>query len=689
MSSSRQLAAIMFTDIVGYTALMGRDEEKAFELLDKNRRIQKPIIEQYNGRWIKELGDGVMASFNTVSDAVNAAIKIQEACNAAKDFQLRIGIHLGEVVFENDDVFGDGVNIASRIQSLAPPGGIWISEAVHQNVANKNNIETVFIKTETLKNVKDPVPIFQIKAKGVAGPLPVVMTNNKTLNYKMTKNKRFLFFVGFTIVVLAVYFIYNYVQKNPKVPIGNISAETIDKSIAVLPFVNLSDDKNQEYFSDGMMEEIMNHLYKIGDLRIVSRTTSMTYKGSKKTLKEIANELGVATLLESSVLKDRDQVKIIVQLIDGKTDQPLWAETYTREFKDIFAIQSEIAKQVASALKIKMDPAVTKRIEYAPTANLSAYDLYLQAMAKVTTADWTTIEKMMQQVIFLDSSFAPAYATLGLCWILKGGFGGKLTSDELLEHALPLLKKAVALDENLSSPHAYLSYTYLWFRWDFEAAGKEWQKFFELGPSTSSEDYLGGYPDFLLASGRFRETFEFATKVIASNKYNVIAWYSLAQYYYFKQDKDSGIATIERCSKLFGANEWLLLPTANINTLAHRYNEGIVYLENHLNNSLKSRSPFVLSHLSIAYLGTGQKEKSEKLIEEIKSKTNLPVGSPCFYIAAVYAAMRQMDIAIQWLEKSYKNREVEMYWIKVEPLFKSLHNEPRFKELLKKIDFKL
>src|SRR5678815_5510119 len=145
-AQTHQLAVIMFTDIVGYTALMGKDEQKAFELLDKNRHIQKPIIEQYNGRWIKELGDGVMASFNSVSDAVNSAIKIQKACNATKDFQLRIGIHLGDVVFENDDVFGDGVNIASRIQALAPVGGIWISESVQKNISNKKDFQTRFAK---------------------------------------------------------------------------------------------------------------------------------------------------------------------------------------------------------------------------------------------------------------------------------------------------------------------------------------------------------------------------------------------------------------------------------------------------------------------------------------------------------------------------------------------------------------
>ena len=162
MPQTRQLAAIMFTDIVGFTALMGSDEQKTFEFLNKNRLIHKPIIEQCNGRFIKELGDGVMASFNTVSDAVTAAIKIQEACSLANDFQLRIGIHQGEVVFESDDVFGDTVNIAARIQAAAKPGCIYISESVNQNVANKKDIQTQFAKEETLKNVREPVKMYEV-----------------------------------------------------------------------------------------------------------------------------------------------------------------------------------------------------------------------------------------------------------------------------------------------------------------------------------------------------------------------------------------------------------------------------------------------------------------------------------------------------------------------------------------------
>ena len=200
MSSTRQLAAIMFTDIVGYTALMGKDEQKAFELLDKNRQIQKPIIEQHNGKWIKELGDGVMASFNTISDAVSAAIRIQQSCNARKEFQLRIGIHLGEVVFENDDVFGDGVNIASRIQAIANPGSIFISEAVHNSISNKKEFQTKFVKEERLKNVKEPVRIYQVIADSI------VTAHQRIIQKIKPKRNAILLLASILIILLATYF---------------------------------------------------------------------------------------------------------------------------------------------------------------------------------------------------------------------------------------------------------------------------------------------------------------------------------------------------------------------------------------------------------------------------------------------------------------------------------------------------
>src|SRR6266487_4907704 len=235
MSQSRQLAAIMFTDIVGYTALMGDDEQKAFELLEKNRELQKPIIEQFNGRWIKELGDGVLASFNTVSDAVHAAIKIQDACKVSGLFLLSIGIHLGEVVFENNDVFGDGVNIASRIQASATPGTIYISESVQKNVSNKKDITTRFVREENLKNVKETVRIYQVFPENIqpAGYIHSTLHSAANIN-------------------------------------GG-------KSVAVLPFVNMSNDPEQEYFCDGISEEIINSLAQLENLRVIARTSAFSF----------------------------------------------------------------------------------------------------------------------------------------------------------------------------------------------------------------------------------------------------------------------------------------------------------------------------------------------------------------------------------------------------------------------------
>jgi class 3 adenylate cyclase len=226
----RQLAAIMFTDIVGYTALMDKDEELAFKLLQKNRSIHKPNIEQFQGKFLKEMGDGILASFTTVSDAVYCAGAIQKACESEPDLNLRIGIHQGEVVSQGDDVFGSGVNIASRIEAIAPAGRIWVSDSVQRNIQNKKGIEIKFVKEATLKNVTQAIRIFE------------VMVNSEYVLHLLNNHH----------------------------PGISESIKVIDQSIAVLPFVNMSSDPEQDYFSDGMMEDILTHLYKIGELKVTA-----------------------------------------------------------------------------------------------------------------------------------------------------------------------------------------------------------------------------------------------------------------------------------------------------------------------------------------------------------------------------------------------------------------------------------
>ena len=403
MSQTRQLAAIMFTDIVGYTALMGKDEQRAFDLLNKNRQIQKPIIEEFNGNWIKELGDGVMASFNTVSDAVNAAIKIQQACNVDKEFQLRIGIHQGEVVMEQNDMFGDAVNIASRIQSIASPGSIFVSEVVHHNVSNKNDILTEFVKTENLKNVREPVRIYRIKFDG-ASPFP-------HRPFKSIKRKNFVFiFLGIAVLTLIGYFVF---QNSKKANVTAPNNEIVDRSIAVLPFENRSNDKEQEYFSDGLSEELINVLSKIPELKVIGRTSSFAFKGKNEDLRAIGQQLDVAHLLEGSVQKEGNKIRVTATLINALNGKTVWTEAYDRNLDNIFALQDEIAQTVVQQLKLKLLQFPSTNVS--GTGNVDAYNLVLQGNYFYDKLDKENVAKAVdfyRQALKIDSTDARTWAKL-------------------------------------------------------------------------------------------------------------------------------------------------------------------------------------------------------------------------------------------------------------------------------------
>ena len=397
MSQSRQLSVIMFTDMVGYTLLMGQDEQRAFDILGKNRKIHRPIIEEYNGRWIKEIGDGIMASFNTVSDAVFAAIKIQESCKLANEYQLRIGIHMGEVIEDDGDLFGDGVNIAARIQAVAGPGSIYISEPVYQNISNKKMIRTRYIHSESLKHVKDPVRIFEVLlSDGIKESHPI---------------------------------------DGHKAP-----SKTASKtSIAVLPFTNMSSDPEQDYFSDGITEEIITEISRLHDLLVISRSSVMTFKGTKKKIKEIAEELNVHYILEGSVRKANNLLRITAQLIDSKSDTHLWAEKYNGTLDDVFDIQEKVARAIVDALKIELSPKEKKRMAERPIADPKAYDFWIQAMYEFRKFSAKAIERgilLIKRALEIEGENARLYASLGYLYWAAYDFGilHDLETLDLVDH---------------------------------------------------------------------------------------------------------------------------------------------------------------------------------------------------------------------------------------------------------------
>ncbi len=451
MSSSRQLAAIMFTDIVGYTALMGEDEEKAFELLRKNRQIQKPLIQKFNGKWLKEVGDGVLASFTTVTDAVYCAREIQETCRKEDNLKLRIGIHQGEVVFEADDVFGDGVNIASRLEALAPAGGIWVSEAVERNIQNKKGIETSFVREEKLKNVKSPVKIYQVNVEGIEVPGPTAgspkylpLSKSASLKHK----KIWFVSLGIILILFLAYFFYPGLEKESTIA-QPVSTHVENKSIAVLPFKNFSGDPELDPFCDGMTDAVISRLTKIGSIaKVISQTTMLQYKESKKSIPEIANELGVTHILTGSFQIAGSQAKIALKLIDGSSDDHIWSENHMGEWDsdDIFNIQSKVAENVATNMEVEITSSEIEAIQKNPTTNLEAYRLYLQGQFYVLKSGLTNTETaitMFEKAISLDPDFALAYAALARTYVLN------LEQDpnpELDEKAYVAFQQALTID---------------------------------------------------------------------------------------------------------------------------------------------------------------------------------------------------------------------------------------------------
>ena len=669
MSSSRQLAAIMFTDIVGYTALMGNDEQKAFTILTKNRQLQKPIIEEFKGRWIKELGDGVMASFNTVSDAVNAAIKIQESCNAAKLFQLRIGIHQGEMVFENDDVFGDGVNIASRIQALATPGGIWVSESVHNNVVNKNDINTEFVKVAHLKNVKEPVRIYQVKMEGVVTIKPVFSTTEN----KIFKNKKtFLLFIGLVLILASGYFVYNNFQKKSKENIPSKVEVVNDKSIAVLPFVDMSAGKDQEYFSDGLSEELLNLLAKIPELKVIGRTSSFSFKGKNEDLRTIAEKLGVAHLLEGSVRKDGNKIRVTAQLIKATDGSHLWSETYDRDLNGIFKLQDEIANAVVRELKLKLLKTSSN------SGNIETYNLILQGNYFFDKLDKDNVAKaadFYRQALAIDSTDAMAWGKLANT-LSRQAWQNYIDRNKGREQAKQAAEKAIALNKNLAIGYLELGDLKLYQDFEWTGAEENYQIALSLEPLNPDILYsLGG--GLFFATGRWKESIRDMKKCIELDPLKPLYHLNLGNILTHAGRPEEAIAYFKK--------------TLEINPQfqrAHMY-LGINYLllgkpETALKEMQQENiEVFKIFGLALAYHALGRKKEAD---EEIKNFNDKFQNEWNYLLAELYAYRGEKDNAFMWLENAYSKKDGWLVFLKGDPLLKNLKSDSRYNAFMKKMN---
>jgi TolB-like protein len=489
--------------------------------------------------------------------------------------------------------------------------------------------------------------------------------------------------IAASIGVLALVVLgYLFIPKLVKSPVQ------LEKSIALLPFQSMSNEREQEYFSDGMMQEILSRLYMIGGLTIPSGTSSMRFKGSKLSVSEIARELGVSYVLEGNVYISGDNVRIIVRLISGKDERLLWTKDYnkTKTATNLLEIQSDVAQQVADNMRVFINPEVKERIEAKPTLNTEAYSLFLHAW--IQYLPFEQAKTTLERAIFLDPGFADAYALLGNYWLDRGAWSGDLKREQVLEKAQPLIEKALRLDKNSILAHTAMAQLSLYFNWDFESVEKEFQNFTQLNPSNS--DLIWFYSNYLLASGQYHKAHVFTENAFNQNTKSSGDFVEMALTYYYDNQPERALETIETATQVF-------LDTTNIQMVSIKlwdylgnYYKTIALFEKKMaGKNLNDLNPFYLGHIGIAYLKTGNKSKSSEYLNELLSRIRKsPVGSPSFFAAAIYTAEGENNKAIQLLEDGYNNHEVEMYWLKVEPLFKPLHGDQRFDKLLAKIGFK-
>ena len=466
------------------------------------------------------------------------------------------------------------------------------------------------------------------------------------------------------------------------------SSETIDRSIAVLPLENMSKDPSQEYFSEGMMQEILNHLFMIGGLKIPSGTSSMRFKGSKLPVREIAQKLGVSYILEGNVSISDNNVRIIVRLINGKNEQLLWSQDYKRNLTaiDLLDIQSDVAQKVAESLKVVLNPEVKKRIAARPTENTEAYLLFLQATQAMGQHDY--VQQLLEKAIVLDPGFADAYASLAFYWIIQGNdLYGKLNREQVLEKTEPLLKKALELDKNSVMAHSYLASVELWYKWDFESVEKEFQIVNQLNPS-SSDAYLE-FVQYLLVIGKFEEALSICKKSFIENDITGHKYVAMALAYCYSGQREKALETVDTYLNIFQIDNFMLFNSMRI-YISLGKNEKVIELfdKNLSNKSINDLSDSFLGYLGIAYFKTGKKEQSSAFLDVLAAKTLKPaVGSPYYYEAAIFTGMGETEKALQSLQKAYSDHEVEMTWLKVDPLFLSLHDDQRFESLLRNVGF--
>jgi TolB-like protein/class 3 adenylate cyclase/Tfp pilus assembly protein PilF len=661
----RRLAAVFSLDMVGYSSLMEVDEAVTLARLESARtQTIAPAIARHHGRVVKGTGDGLLVEFSSAVDAVECAADIQQRMAERETgipfeqrIQFRIGINVGDIVDHDRDIFGDGVNVAVRIQSLAGAGEILLSGSVYEQVQNKVGIEFADIGFHEVKNLQRSVHVYRVLATPVAGETAPA-----------TKDRQYVRLGLVAVIAIATVAVVMALWKILPGP----SAGGQTPSIAVLPFVDMSPEGDQEYFSDGISEELLNLLGKIPELRVAARTSSFSFKDRSLEVPEIGRRLNVAHVLEGSVRKADDQVRVTVQLIRADDGFHIWSHTWNRTLDDIFRIQDEIAADVVAQLKVTLLGA-TPRIEQTDT---EAYALFLQARQasrQHTEEGLRRSVALYERALAIDPEYAPAWAGLADSYALQTG-AFLLPFDEGYLLAREAAERALALDPTSAEARAYLGYIAMHYDGDLAAAAAQYEEALRLEPA--NPDIVSMAARLARNLGQLDQPIELMRYVVSRDPLNPASHVALGSEYRRAGRLDESIASLQTALSLSPGHA------------GAEYAIGVALLlkgepEAALEaNQRESAEWYRLTGITMAYHDLGRPRESDGALAELIDKYE---RGWAYQIAYVEAYRGDVDAAFEWLSRAAEYGDPGLAEIPTQGLFANLWNDPRWIPFLESI----
>jgi adenylate cyclase len=673
---SHQLAAILFTDIVGYTTLMQQDEQNAVSVTKRYMSVLKQSVLSHGGEILNDYGDGSLCTFTSATQAVKCAMEIQQQLQMGPKVPLRIGLHIGEIFFEDGKIFGDGVNITSRIQSLGVANSILFSSEINSKLKNQQEFKTVSLGRFEFKNVDEPMEVFAMVNEGLVVPKKEEMTGKLKEIQKNSARKKWIIVLSALIALAFAAFFVSDKLKNKNGFTGK------DRSVVVLPFENYSNDPEEESFINGITEEITTQLTKIADIKVIGRTSAVFYKKSKKPLNEIAKILGVSAYLEGSVQKAGDRVRITAQLIDANTQKHIWAERYDRDLKDIFSMQSEVAQEIAGQLHAKLTEEERNSINKKPTENIEAYKFYRKGRFfwdQRTKESYDSAEIYYKKAVELDPDYALAYSGLADLYIYNQR---GLSQLEAIAIARGYANKALSLDSSLPQALTTIGFIQAGFDYDWQKSKSTLEKVMAINPNYPTAHLY--YGNQLQYTGENTEQgINEIKKALALDPLSTNLNYVLGRNYYFAHKYDSAY---EQLKKTLTLNPKFNLAIGSLvhTLLAKRNYSEAIEVSKQLDKTGTSKVNYYQgATLSYSYAVSGDKIRAKTELE--KTITEYPDQSP-YHLARVYIVLNDYNKALTKLEKAYEMRDVWMYTLNADPTFDPIRNEPRFKALLKKMN---